>query len=63
MNMKEIQKYLPERDFVRIHKSFIVRLDKIFSIKYTSLIIEPSMKDLPVGNFYRKDLYSRLNML
>ncbi|MCK9612415.1 MAG: response regulator [Bacteroidales bacterium] len=63
INMKEIQKILPEKDFVRIHKSFIVRMDKIFSIKYTSLIIEGSMKELPVGNFYRKDLYGRLNML
>ncbi len=63
INMKEIQKFLPEKDFVRIHKSFIVRMDKIFSIKYTSLIVENSMKELPVGNFYRKDLYGRLNML
>lgn len=63
INMKEITKYLPERDFVRIHKSFIVRLDKIFSIKYSSLIIEGSMKEILVGNFYRKDLYNRLNML
>jgi two-component system, LytTR family, response regulator LytT len=63
INMKEITRYLPERDFVRIHKSFIVRLDKIFSIKYVSLIVEGSMKEIPVGNFYRKDLYGRLNML
>jgi len=63
INMKEITRFLPERDFVRIHKSFIVRLDKIFSIKYVSLIVEGSMKEIPVGNFYRKDLYGRLNML
>ena len=63
INMKEITRFLPERDFVRIHKSFIVRLDKIFSIKYVSLIVEGSMKEIPVGNFYRKDLYARLNML
>jgi two-component system, LytTR family, response regulator LytT len=63
INMKEITRFLPERDFVRIHKSYIVRLDKIFSIKYVSLIIEGSMNEIPVGNFYRKDLYSRLNLL
>jgi two-component system, LytTR family, response regulator LytT len=63
INMKEITRFLPERDFVRIHKSFIVRLDKIFSIKYVSLVVEGSMKEIPVGNFYRKDLYARLNML
>ncbi len=63
INMKEITRFLPERDFVRIHKSFIVRMDKIYSIKYVSLIVEGSMKEIPVGNFYRKDLYGRLNML
>lgn len=63
INMKEITRFLPERDFCRIHKSYIVRLDRIFSIKYVSLIVEGSMKEIPVGNFYRKDLYARLNML
>ena len=63
INMKEITRFLPEKDFVRIHKSFIVRMDKIFSIKYVSLVVEGSMKEIPVGNFYRKDLYARLNML
>lgn len=63
ISMKEIIKFIPERDFVRVHKSFIVRMDKIYSIKYVSLVIEGSMKEIPVGNFYRKDLYARLNLI
>ena len=41
--MKEMVKILPEKDFVRVHRSFIVRLDKIFSIKYPDLVIEGKM--------------------
>jgi len=63
INMKEISKNLPERDFVRVHKSFIVRLDKIFSIKHISLVLEESMKEIPIGNFYRKGLLARLKIL
>lgn len=63
INMKEIQAILPESEFIRVHKSYIVRLDKIFSLKYSDLIVEGSMKVLPIGNFYRKDLYNKLNMI
>jgi two-component system, LytTR family, response regulator LytT len=61
--MKEMTRILPAKDFVRIHRSFIVRLDKIFSIKYPDLVIEGKMKVVPIGGLYRKELYSRLNQL
>ncbi len=61
--MKEMVRILPAKDFVRIHRSFIVNLDKIFSIKYPDLVIEGKMKVLPIGGLYRKELYSRLNMI
>ncbi len=61
--MKEMVRILPAKDFVRIHRSFIVNLDKIFSIKYPDLVIEGKMKVLPIGGLYRKQLYSRLNLI
>ncbi len=61
--MKEMVRILPVRDFVRIHRSFIVNLNKIFSIKYPDLVIEGKMKVLPIGGLYRKQLYSRLNLI
>ncbi|MDR4989286.1 MAG: response regulator [Bacteroidales bacterium] len=60
--MKEMVRILPSKDFVRIHRSFIVNLNKIFSIKYPDLVIEGKMKVLPIGGLYRKELYSRLNL-
>lgn len=61
--MKEMVRILPSKDFVRIHRSFIVNLNKIFSIKYPDLVIEGKMKVLPIGGLYRKELYSRLNLV
>jgi two-component system, LytTR family, response regulator LytT len=61
--MKEMVRILPPKDFVRIHRSFIVNLNKIYSIKYPDLVIEGKMKVLPIGGLYRKELYSRLNLI
>ncbi len=61
--MKEMVRILPQKDFVRIHRSFIVNLNKIFSIKYPDLVIEGKMKVLPIGGLYRKELYGRLNLI
>jgi two-component system, LytTR family, response regulator LytT len=61
--MKEMVRILPTKDFVRIHRSFIVNLNKIFSIKYPDLVIEGKMKVLPIGGLYRKELYGRLNLI
>lgn len=61
--MKEMLRILPENEFVRIHRSFIVNVDKIFSIKYPDLVIEDKMKVLPIGGLYRKELYNRLNLV
>jgi DNA-binding LytR/AlgR family response regulator len=61
--MKEMQRILPAKDFVRVHRSYIVRIDKIFSIKYPDLVIEGKMKVIPIGGMYRKELFSRLNLV
>lgn len=61
--MKEIMGILPPSEFARIHRSFIVRLEKIFSIKYPDLVIEDKKKVLPIGGLYKKELYGKLNLL
>ncbi|NLL27792.1 MAG: response regulator transcription factor [Bacteroidales bacterium] len=61
--MMKIQKILPKNDFIRVHRSFIVRIDKIFSIKYPNLVIEDKMQNIPIGGIYKKELYERLNIM
>lgn len=61
--MKEIDKKLGNVDFVRVHRSYIARMDKIQSIDSLSVILDNEKKHIPVGGVYRDDLMKKLNML
>jgi two-component system LytT family response regulator len=62
-SMKEILRILPESDFVRIHRSYIVQVNKIANIKYPELVIEGKMTVLPMGGLYKKEVYRRLQIV
>jgi two-component system, LytTR family, response regulator LytT len=61
--MKDIEKKLPANDFIRVHRSFIVRIDKIVAIEQPNLILEEDKKLIPIGGSYKDDLAKRLNMV
>lgn len=50
--MNHLDDSLPANDFIRVHRSFIVRIDKIDS--YTNEYIEVNSKMIPVSRSYRK---------
>lgn len=60
--MKDIEKKLPEETFMRIHRSFILNLNKINSIDSSIVNIENSDKKIPIGGSYREGLFKRLNL-
>jgi DNA-binding LytR/AlgR family response regulator len=55
MSLKGIEEKLNPRKFVRVHKSFIVSLDKIISIRNN--LIKLANAEVPVSEFYREDLF------
>lgn len=59
--MKDIIGKLSTEDFVRVHRSFIVRLDKIESIEDNYIVI--SKKQINIGKAYKDDLTQKLNLL
>lgn len=59
MRMKTLEDTLPASDFVRVHKSFIVRLDKIEAIERNHIIITPDR--IPIGDTYQTTLFSALS--
>ena len=59
--MKNLQEKLPGSRFMRVHRSYIVRLDKIEKI--ADHIIEIGKHLIPVSKSYRDELYVRLNLL
>jgi len=54
----ELEKCLPEKNFMRIHKSYIVALDKIDATEKDFVIIKD--EKLPIGITYRRELTDRL---
>lgn len=50
MTLKSIQEKLPNRDFVRVHRSFIVPLNKIEKFSKTKLVV--AGKEIPIGSSY-----------
>lgn len=61
--MKDIESKLPSNEFIRVHRSFIVRLDRIASIEQPNLIMEDDKKVIPIGGSYKDELLKRINLI
>lgn len=61
--MKDIIHNIGNGDFLRVHRSFIVRVDKIQKIKGQNIIIEGVKKTIPIGGSYKDELNKRLYFL
>ena len=59
--MKHMEEKLPSSSFVRIHRSYIVRLRALSAIGNDQVYIGP--KELPIGNAYRDRLKAFLSAL
>ena len=59
MRMKSLEDKLPKDDFVRVHKSFIVRLAAIEAIERNHILIGPDR--IPIGDTYQPTLYQALS--
>jgi DNA-binding LytR/AlgR family response regulator len=56
MTMKEIVEILPEKDFKRIHRSFIIPIKRILSISNRKVKLPE--REIPIGNTYANVLIS-----
>ncbi|MGZ3884636.1 MAG: response regulator [Bacteroidia bacterium] len=61
--MKDIEKKLGIVDFIRVHRSYIVRIEKIQAIENQTVVLENEKKVIPVGGSYREELLGKLNLL
>jgi len=61
--MKEIEQKMGTKDFIRVHRSFIVRLDKIVTIEFPNLHLENDKKTIPIGGSYRDYLNKRIKLI
>lgn len=58
--MKGIQDKLPAERFVRIHRSFIVAVDKVSTIDHATVILENN-NCVPLGGLYKEQFLEKLN--
>ena len=58
MNMNDLMNTLPSDNFVRIHRSFVVAIDKIDTIEKYMVLIK-GIK-IPIGESYRDDFFKRI---
>lgn len=61
ITMKEVLNKLPGSEFIRVHRSFIVRLDKIEAIEDNFITI--GSKSISIGRAYRDELSKHLNLM
>jgi len=54
-NMKKMEETLPSPQFMRVHKSYIIGIDKIESIERSRITIGDKL--IPVGDTYRDDFF------
>jgi DNA-binding LytR/AlgR family response regulator len=57
--LSTLEELLPSDEFLRIHRSYIVSIDKIDS--YNTDILEIAKKELPIGRMYRHKVTKILN--
>ncbi|KHJ37038.1 transcriptional regulatory protein YpdB [Pedobacter glucosidilyticus] len=57
-SMKKMEDVLPEHQFIRVHKSYILALDKIESIERSRITIGD--KIIPIGDTYRDGFFKAI---
>jgi len=60
MSMKSMEEKLPSTDFLRVHRSYIISLDKIDFIQKNILSING--KEIPISEHYREQLFKIINI-
>ncbi|MCH8566890.1 MAG: response regulator [Balneolales bacterium] len=61
ITMKALADRLPKKDFIRIHRTYTVRRDKIESVEDNSVLI--GKRAIPIGGSYKEKLFQSLNLL
>lgn len=59
--LKKIQEKLPSKDFLKVHRSYVININKIIDIEDSSVLINKDV--IPVSKMNRYELKRRLNLL
>lgn len=60
-SLKAVEEKFPAEKFIRVHRSFIVQLDKIEAIEDDEILI--AQQRIPIGKTYRDKIMQKINTL
>ena len=60
ITMKQLEDMLPETNFIRVHKSYIIRVDKMTKMEKEQVFIDKTA--IPVGTMYKLLLEKRVRL-
>lgn len=58
LSFKKLEEALPDKGFMRIHKSYLIAIDKIDSIERSHVKI--GKESLPIGDSYRREFFEMI---
>ncbi|WBA44277.1 LytR/AlgR family response regulator transcription factor [Hymenobacter canadensis] len=61
LNMKDLEDRLPSQQFMRVHKSYIVALNKIKALDGNQILFKNIKAYVPLGETYRNAFFEALN--
>jgi DNA-binding LytR/AlgR family response regulator len=61
LNMKDLEDRLPSKQFMRVHKSYIVALNKIKALDGNQILFKDMKAYVPLGETYRTAFFEALN--
>ncbi len=60
LSMQKLEQTLPSRQFIRVHKSFIVSIKQIASFSNSIIIMKRTNQEIPIGPLFRKPFMDRM---
>jgi two-component system, LytTR family, response regulator len=55
-NLKDLVNHLPARQFIRVHKSFIIPINRITGIEGNQILLKNVTAEILIGESYKADL-------
>ncbi|MBJ6141943.1 LytTR family DNA-binding domain-containing protein [Hymenobacter sp. BT559] len=63
LNLKDLEDRLPARQFMRVHKSYLVSLDKIRALDGNQIFLKGTNTFVPLGDTYRSAFLDTLQVM
>lgn len=60
ITMKQLLELLPEKEFIRVHKSYIIPFNKISGYSHQKIRLKYVSREIPIGRTYARGFISRM---